>query len=50
MRHKVVHDYLEVDLETIWDTLADDIETLITELERLLPSEILKLIDEDADT
>ena len=39
MRHKVVHDYMTVDEEVIWDTTVHELGPLITELERLVPLE-----------
>jgi uncharacterized protein with HEPN domain len=35
MRHKVVHDYLNVDEDILWDTVTDELPLLIVELERL---------------
>jgi len=35
MRHKVVHDYLYVDYDTIWDVVTTDLPALIPVLERL---------------
>ncbi len=34
MRHRVVHDYLAVDLEIVWAVVTGDLPPLITELER----------------
>ncbi len=39
MRHKVVHDYLDVDEDVVWDTVKNELAPLITELERILPPE-----------
>jgi uncharacterized protein with HEPN domain len=36
MRHKIVHDYSEVDTERVWFTLEDDLEPLIAALRTLL--------------
>jgi uncharacterized protein with HEPN domain len=36
MRHKVVHDYLNVDEEVLWKTVSVELPTLITQLEALL--------------
>jgi uncharacterized protein with HEPN domain len=36
MRHKVVHDYLNVDEEVLWKTISVELPTLITQLEALL--------------
>lgn len=37
MRHKVVHDYLNVDEEIVWETAQRDVPLLISELERIAP-------------
>lgn len=37
MRHKIVHDYLRVDLNIVWDVVTNDLPSLIAELEKLLP-------------
>jgi uncharacterized protein with HEPN domain len=37
MRHKVVHDYLYVDYDTIWDVVTVDLPELITKLKDLAP-------------
>jgi uncharacterized protein with HEPN domain len=34
MRHRAVHDYLEVDLEFVWQVVSDDLGVLIAALER----------------
>ena len=39
MRHRVVHDYLNVDEDVVWHTLTHELVGLITELENMLPSE-----------
>jgi uncharacterized protein with HEPN domain len=35
MRHRVVHDYLEVDLEIVWQVLTVDLGPLIAALENV---------------
>jgi uncharacterized protein with HEPN domain len=35
MRHKIVHDYIHVDYETVWETATTDIGPLITELAKV---------------
>lgn len=35
MRDKLIHDYFEVDYETIWETLQQDIPTLKTQLQAI---------------
>lgn len=39
MRHKVIHDYFEIDLETIWDTVYSDLPSLEEWIERTLAGE-----------
>jgi uncharacterized protein with HEPN domain len=39
MRHKVVHDYLNVDEDVVWDTAMNEIPRLIGMLEPLVPPE-----------
>lgn len=39
MRHRLVHDYFEVDLQKVWDTVRNDIPPLIAILERVVPPE-----------
>ncbi|MBU1701167.1 MAG: DUF86 domain-containing protein [Candidatus Eisenbacteria bacterium] len=39
MRHRVVHDYLGIDEEIVWRTVAEDLPALITVLERILDDE-----------
>ena len=39
MRHKVVHDYLGVDEDIVWQVVADDLPSLIAALTPLVPSE-----------
>lgn len=36
MRHKVVHDYLYVDQDLVWDVVTRDLEPLIARLAKLL--------------
>lgn len=37
MRHKVVHDYFEIDLEIVWKTATRDLPPLIAALEKIVP-------------
>lgn len=37
MRHRVVHDYLAVDLEIVWAVVSEDLGPLIAALERIVP-------------
>ena|ERR1017187_9001980 len=36
MRHKVVHDYLYVDEDVVWDVITGDLESLVASLAKLL--------------
>ena len=36
MRHKIVHDYIHVDYETVWETVLQDLPVLIPQLEAIL--------------
>jgi uncharacterized protein with HEPN domain len=36
MRHRVVHDYSHIDVETVWDTIQKDIPVLIAQLEAII--------------
>jgi len=35
MRHKVVHDYMALDDEVVWETVTHEIPALLSQLERL---------------
>ena len=37
MRHRVVHDYLHLDYDLVWDVASVDVHPLIVELERIVP-------------
>lgn len=39
MRHKVVHDYLHVDFDIVWDVVTADLPPLIAQLEKLVPAD-----------
>jgi len=39
MRHKIVHDYLEVDFDIVWDVETAELPSLASKLRRLLPPE-----------
>ena len=39
MRHRVVHDYLHVDYQTIWEVATLNLPQLMVELEKLLPED-----------
>ena len=38
MRHKVVHDYLGVDEDIVWQVVAEDLPKLVATIEPLIPS------------
>ena len=37
MRHKVVHDYLDVNYDIVWTVVTEELPTLVRELEKILP-------------
>ncbi len=37
MRHKVVHDYLHVDYDIVWDVVTSDLPSLAAALEEFVP-------------
>jgi len=37
MRHKVVHDYLEVDYDLVWDVVTAELPALVSRLEQFVP-------------
>ena len=39
MRHHLVHDYFEIDLDKVWETVHKDLPPLIAQLEPLVPPE-----------
>jgi uncharacterized protein with HEPN domain len=40
MRHKVVHDYLGVDEDIVWQVVVEDLPKLVAALEPLVPPEL----------
>ncbi len=38
MRHRIVHDYLHVNFDLVWDTATNDLPVLVKQLEPILPS------------
>lgn len=40
MRHKVVHDYMGVDIEVVWDTVRTDLPNLARMLEEIVPEDV----------
>lgn len=39
MRHRLVHDYREIDLVLVWQTTQEDLQPLVDDLRALLPPE-----------
>ena len=39
MRNRLIHEYLDVDLSTVWDTIQSDLPDLILVIEPLVPPE-----------
>lgn len=39
MRHRLVHDYFQIDLERVWDVIKRDIPALIPLIQPLIPPE-----------
>jgi uncharacterized protein with HEPN domain len=39
MRHKIVHDYMDLDLDVVWNVATKHLPTLVAQLERLFPEE-----------
>src|SRR5262249_58849378 len=37
MRHRVVHDYMHVDLDIVWDVVTRELAPLVVQLERIVP-------------
>ena len=37
MRHKIVHDYLDVDFDVVWEVVTSDLPELIAQLRPLVP-------------
>ena len=37
MRNRLIHAYFDVDLDRVWDTVADDLPPLMVQLEQLVP-------------
>jgi len=38
-RHRVVHDYLHLDFDIVWDVITVNLEPLIEALEKIVPPE-----------
>ena len=39
MRSKIVHDYMNVDEDIVWDSVTQELQPLIEELKKIVPSE-----------
>ena len=39
MRHKVVHDYMDVDEDIVWDTVTTELGPLVDQLKRAVPAD-----------
>ena len=39
MRHKIVHDYMDVEEDVLWSVVTSDLPTLIRDLGPIIPSE-----------
>ncbi|MEX2498924.1 MAG: DUF86 domain-containing protein [Wenzhouxiangellaceae bacterium] len=39
MRHRLIHDYVEVDLELVWEVVQNEIPALIKTLDSVVPPE-----------
>jgi uncharacterized protein with HEPN domain len=37
MRHKIVHDYMNLDEDVLWEVVTHDLPSLITALEQIVP-------------
>jgi uncharacterized protein with HEPN domain len=37
MRHRVVHDYMHIDLDIVWDVVTQELAPLIAQLEQIVP-------------
>lgn len=37
MRNRLIHAYFDVDVDRVWDTVHDDLPSLIAKLEQLVP-------------
>lgn len=49
MRHRLVHDYLHVDLDRVWEAATDGVSELIPKLEAIVPDPDEFYHDEDAE-
>jgi uncharacterized protein with HEPN domain len=42
MRHRLVHAYFDINLDTVWNTVVEDLPPLLAELERAVASQTLR--------
>jgi uncharacterized protein with HEPN domain len=38
MRHRIIHDYLHVDFDLVWDVIHENLPGLIEDLQRIVPA------------
>jgi len=39
MRHKIAHDYMNVDEDIVWDSVTQELPTLVEQLKAVVPPE-----------
>jgi len=39
IRHRIVHDYMDVDYDVLWQVATGDLSLLISQLERIVPDD-----------
>ena len=39
MRHRIVHDYMRVDEDVLWEVVSNDLPALLPHLEKIIPKE-----------
>lgn len=39
MRHRIVHDYMRVDEDVLWEVVSNDLPALLTQLKKVVPKE-----------
>jgi uncharacterized protein with HEPN domain len=47
MRHRLIHGYAELDLDLLWEAASADVPKLITELQQIVPPELLARGEEE---
>ena len=44
MRNRLIHGYFDIDFDTVWSTVTDDLPPLLSELQNILPkTEVLPI-------